>query len=159
VREAVYIDRPCAKATDSDRPVWQNVRWSLITSGGVTYYATPDGEALLGNLLRLKTSSSHNKEADDDCRAEDLYGINANVGLRAKTRMSERLCFYRINAKARFAVIVYTLAFIATSYRNAFPRQLALIYLKQNSSRALAPLFCTRPLYRQCIPLPPFILN
>lgn len=54
IKEAVYIDKPCDRADDYAPAQWLNVRWIAVTIGGVNYAATPDGETLLGNLLRIK---------------------------------------------------------------------------------------------------------
>ena len=54
IKEAIYIDKPCDRATDYVAPKWISVRWIAIAIGGVDYAATPDIAALLGNLTRLK---------------------------------------------------------------------------------------------------------
>jgi hypothetical protein len=54
VKEAVYVEKPCERASDYAPAVWLNVRWIAVVIDGATYVATPDGEILLGNLLKLK---------------------------------------------------------------------------------------------------------
>jgi hypothetical protein len=54
IKEAVYLDKPCDRAGDYAHANWLPVRWIAISIDGVGYVATPDGEALLGNLLRLR---------------------------------------------------------------------------------------------------------
>jgi hypothetical protein len=54
LKEAIYIDKPCDRATDRASALWLTTRWIAVEIDGVIYYATPDGEALLGNLLSLR---------------------------------------------------------------------------------------------------------
>jgi hypothetical protein len=59
IKEVVYIDKPCDRAKDAAPSVWLPIRWIAVTIDSVGYTATPDGEALLGNLLRLKESKNN----------------------------------------------------------------------------------------------------
>jgi hypothetical protein len=73
IKEAVYIDKPCDRASDYAPVVWHPVRWISVIINGAGYVATPDGEALLGNLLRLRES-----KPSDDLNLSDADPIGAS---------------------------------------------------------------------------------
>ena len=54
IKEVVYLDKPCDRASDHANVTWIPARWIAITIDAIGYVATPDGEALLGNLLNLR---------------------------------------------------------------------------------------------------------
>jgi hypothetical protein len=60
VKEVVYIDAPCERAADYAPIEWISVRWVSIEANGTIFAATPDIQALIGNLQRLTTPSKHN---------------------------------------------------------------------------------------------------
>jgi hypothetical protein len=50
----VYIDKNCTKFDEAIKVEWKPVRWVVIHTEGISYYATPDGETLLMNLAVMR---------------------------------------------------------------------------------------------------------
>ncbi|MDR3347340.1 MAG: hypothetical protein LBN32_01865 [Helicobacteraceae bacterium] len=62
IEKVIYLDKPCDRASDYTQIEWLKVRWISVVIDGVGYVATPDGEALLGNLYQLLPQTKPNQK-------------------------------------------------------------------------------------------------